>query len=72
MSISILLWDLMFDMSKYVYDTKGVLAESNAQLVERAVRIIREAGFEPATPEDVRKQLKLIEKKHNESTIKIL
>ena len=42
-----------------VYYSKGVLAESNAQLVERAVRIIREAGFEPATPEDVRKQLKL-------------
>ncbi len=42
-----------------VYYSKGVLAESNAQLVERAVRIIREAGFEPATPEDVRKHLKL-------------
>jgi len=42
-----------------VYYSKGVLAESNAQLVERAVRIIKEAGFEPATPEDVRKQLKL-------------
>lgn len=42
-----------------VYYSKGILAESNAQLVERAVRIIREAGYEPATPEDVRKQLKL-------------
>jgi len=42
-----------------VYYSKGVLADSNAQLVERAVRIIGEAGFEPATPEYVRKQLKL-------------
>lgn len=42
-----------------VYYSKGVLAESNAQLVKRAVRIIGEAGFEPATPEDVRTYLKL-------------
>lgn len=42
-----------------VYYSKGVLADSNAQLVERAVRIIREAGYEPATPEYVRKHLKL-------------
>ncbi|MBB6478514.1 3-keto-5-aminohexanoate cleavage protein [Spirochaeta isovalerica] len=42
-----------------VYYSKGVLADSNAQLVERAVRIIKEAGFEPATPEEVRKHFKL-------------
>lgn len=42
-----------------VYYSRGVLAESNAQLVDRAVRIIREAGFDPATPADVRKHLKL-------------
>ncbi|MBN2658882.1 MAG: 3-keto-5-aminohexanoate cleavage protein [Spirochaetales bacterium] len=42
-----------------VYFSKGVLAESNAQLVERAVRIIQEAGFEPATPDEVRKHFKL-------------
>lgn len=42
-----------------VYYSKGVLAESNAQLVERAVRIIKEAGFKPATPGEVRKHLKL-------------
>jgi 3-keto-5-aminohexanoate cleavage enzyme len=42
-----------------VYYSKGVLAESNAQLVKRAVRIIKEGGFEPATPEEVRKYLKL-------------
>jgi 3-keto-5-aminohexanoate cleavage enzyme len=42
-----------------VYYSRGVLAESNAQLVERAVRIIREAGFEPATSEEVRKHFKI-------------
>jgi 3-keto-5-aminohexanoate cleavage enzyme len=33
---------------------KGVLAESNAQLVERVVRIGRELGREPATPDEAR------------------
>ena len=42
-----------------VYYSKGVLAESNAQLVERAVRIIKEAGFTHSSPADVRTQLKL-------------
>ncbi len=42
-----------------VYYSKGVLAQSNAQLVERAARLAREAGLEPASPEDVRKRLKL-------------
>jgi 3-keto-5-aminohexanoate cleavage enzyme len=42
-----------------VYYSKGVLAQSNAQLVERAVRIAREAGLEPAQPGDVRQLLKL-------------
>jgi 3-keto-5-aminohexanoate cleavage enzyme len=42
-----------------VYYSKGVLAESNAQLVERAVRVIKESGYEPATPEEVRKHFKL-------------
>jgi 3-keto-5-aminohexanoate cleavage enzyme len=42
-----------------VYYSKGVLAESNAQLVERAARIVREAGLVPASPDDVRKYLKL-------------
>ncbi len=44
-----------------VYYEKGVLAESNAQLVERAVRIVKEYGGEVATPGDVRKLLKLKE-----------
>jgi 3-keto-5-aminohexanoate cleavage enzyme len=42
-----------------VYYSKGRLAKSNAELVERAARIVREAGFEPARPDDVRAQLKL-------------
>jgi len=42
-----------------VYYSKGVLAESNAQLVERAARIVKEAGMKVATPADVREMLKL-------------
>lgn len=42
-----------------VYYSKGVLAKSNAQLVERAVRIIHEAGHEVAKPSDVREMFKL-------------
>jgi len=37
-----------------VYYHKGVLAESNAQLVARAARMAHEAGHEIATPDDVR------------------
>ena len=33
---------------------KGVLAESNAQLVERVARIGKELGREPATPDETR------------------
>ncbi|HDR15126.1 MAG TPA: 3-keto-5-aminohexanoate cleavage protein [Desulfobacteraceae bacterium] len=40
-----------------IYYTKGVPAESNAQLVARTVRIAREIGFEIASPEDARKIL---------------
>ncbi|MCX7023516.1 MAG: 3-keto-5-aminohexanoate cleavage protein [Spirochaetes bacterium] len=42
-----------------VYFSRGVLASSNAQMVERAARIAREAGLQPATPDDVRKELRL-------------
>ena len=42
-----------------IYYSKGVLAESNAQLVERAVNIARDAGCSIATPDDVRSLLKL-------------
>lgn len=37
-----------------VYYAKGVLAESNAQLVERIVRLAREIGREVATPDEAR------------------
>ena len=37
-----------------IYFRKGELARSNAQLVARAVRIARELGKEPATPEEAR------------------
>ena len=42
-----------------VYYSKGRLAASNAELVERAARIAKEAGLELATPADVREHLKL-------------
>lgn len=40
-----------------VYISKGVLAKSNAELVEKAVRIAKELGREIATPEEARKIL---------------
>ncbi len=42
-----------------IYYKKGVLAESNAQLVERIVRLAKEIGREIADPEEARKILKL-------------
>jgi len=42
-----------------VYYTKGVLADSNAQLVERTAKLSRDAGYEIATPTDVREMLQL-------------
>ena len=42
-----------------VYFSKGRLAKSNAELVERAARIAKEAGLELATPDEVRSFLKL-------------
>lgn len=42
-----------------VYYAKGVLAKSNAELVERAVRLAREARLDIATSDDVRSILKL-------------
>ncbi len=42
-----------------LYYKKGELAKSNAQLVARIVRIAREMGKEPATPEEARQILGL-------------
>jgi 3-keto-5-aminohexanoate cleavage enzyme len=42
-----------------VYLEKGVLADSNAQLVERAAHFARARGLEVATPSDVRRILEL-------------
>ncbi len=46
-------------MEDNVYYGPGELASSNAQLVERAVRICRELGREVATPEEAREMLGL-------------
>ena len=46
-------------MEDNVMYAKGVLAESNRQFVERAVRVIREYGKEPATPEEAREILSI-------------
>ncbi|MBV1759100.1 MAG: 3-keto-5-aminohexanoate cleavage protein [Dethiosulfatibacter sp.] len=46
-----------------VYMSKGVLAKSNAEMVERAVRIVKEFNKLPATPDEAREILKLKEKK---------
>ena len=42
-----------------VYYSRGVLAKSNAELVDRAARIVRESGQDVATPDDVRAMLQL-------------
>jgi 3-keto-5-aminohexanoate cleavage enzyme len=42
-----------------IYYRRGELADSNARLVERVVRIAREVGREPATVEQARKILRL-------------
>ncbi len=42
-----------------IYYSKGVLAESNAQLVERVVRLANELSREVATPDEARKILNL-------------
>jgi len=42
-----------------IYIEKGELAQSNAQLVEKAIRIARELGREIATPQEARKILSL-------------
>lgn len=46
-------------MEDNVYYSKGRLAKSNAELVERAVRLAKEAGRDPATPDEARRILNL-------------
>lgn len=46
-------------MEDSLYVSKGVLAKSNAEQVEKIVRIARELGREPATPDEARKILGL-------------
>jgi 3-keto-5-aminohexanoate cleavage enzyme len=44
-------------MEDNIYYRKGELAKSNAHLVARSVRIIRELELEPASPEEGREIL---------------
>lgn len=46
-----------------VYLSEGELARSNAELVEKAARIVRELGFEVATVEEAREILPLLNRK---------
>ena len=46
-------------MEDNIYYRKGELAKSNAQLVARTVRILRELELEPATPDEAREMLSL-------------
>ena len=46
-------------MEDNLYLSKGVLAKSNAEQVEKIIRIARELGLEPATPDEAREILKL-------------
>jgi 3-keto-5-aminohexanoate cleavage enzyme len=46
-------------MEDNIYMSKGVLAKSNAQLVARSVRIIRDIGYDIATPDEAREILGL-------------
>ena len=45
-----------------IYYSKGVLAKSNAQLVERSVRIAKELNIEPTTPDEARQILGIVKR----------
>ena len=45
-----------------IYYSKGVLATSNAQMVERTVRIARELNIEPTTPDEARQILGIVKR----------
>ena len=51
-----------------IYYARGELATGNAQLVERAARIAREAGREPATPGEARTLLGIPPKRRTINT----
>lgn len=51
--------DVRVGFEDNIYYAKGVLAESNAQLVARAARLVKEFNRELATPKDVREMFKL-------------
>ena len=51
--------DVRVGFEDNLYYAKGVLAKSNAQLVERAARLAHEFNRELATPKDVREMFKL-------------
>ena len=42
-----------------LYLNKGVIAKSNAEQVSKIIRIAKELGLEPATPNEARKILNL-------------
>ena len=50
-------------MEDNLYLGRGQLARSNAEMVKKMVRILRELGMEPASPKDARQRLKLKGKK---------
>lgn len=45
-----------------IYFSRGVLAKSNAQLVERSARIARELNIEPASPDEARQILGVVKR----------
>jgi uncharacterized protein (DUF849 family) len=46
-------------MEDNLYLGKGQLARSNGEMVEKMARLLRELGFEPASPGEARERLKL-------------
>jgi 3-keto-5-aminohexanoate cleavage enzyme len=51
--------DVRVGMEDNIYLSKGVLAKGNGELVAKVVRIAKELGKEPATPEEARRILGL-------------
>jgi 3-keto-5-aminohexanoate cleavage enzyme len=49
-------------MEDNIYFAKGVLAKSNAEMVAKSIRIIKDLGFEIATPEEAREIIGLPKK----------